>query len=1176
MLAGRQVRVQLCGRMCVQGDDGVMIDSSAFPGRQGRIVFACLVSTPQPVPREVLADLLWPERLPGAWRRDLAAVVSKLRALLARLGLDAADTLRGGGDSYQLVLSSRPEVDADAAVAWLAEAESAVRRRDLDGALAAAQAAAEVARRPFMAGETGDWVAQRQNALDGLLLAALEIIAEAAEPPAAVRAAQEASALRPLRETSHLKLIRAHLRAGDRAEALGVYARCRQLLAEELGVDPSPELQAAHLEALREPQVPQAVVRPPLPALMSPGDKGLFAGRRAELARLNDLLARAGPGPRMAYLCGDPGIGKTRLAAEFARAAYRAGAIVLAGRCDREQIVPYQPFAEALKHLAVSIPAGTLRAITGSWAPDLARLVPQLGDRLPGLAPPSAAGPETARYRLFEGVTAALVVLSRAAPVVLLIDDLQWADNSTLALLRHLMREPERAPLLIVAACRESEVSPGHPLTTVLADLHQQDLVTVVPVPGLDQSEVAAVLEGRAMLAAEVHQATAGNPFFVHQLVRHLIETGSQGLAGAGVPAGVHWVVRRRLALLGTGNWRALTVAAVIGHRFGAGLVGRVTGLGEQAALEALEGACAARLVTELPDGGGFAFIHDLVREAIYAQLGANRRALLHRATADGLEALAPGSAAELARHYLAAGPGARDKAVHYAIRAAEAAAAQLAHDEAARHYDDALSALPPGEPAASRGPLLLALGTARMRAGDPRARTAFHSAAAEARKSGDALLLARTALGVAATWAPTGTVDPERTGLLSEALTALPAGQDQPKAQLLSGLARARYWEADPAPRAQLSAQAVEIARRLGDPATLATCLDAHNSSIWAPGNAAARLGTAREIVALAASAAKPELAVHGHAWAITAAAELGDRDALDRELAAYAALADELRQPRYRWYARSRQAMRAIMTGDLDGGERIAADGRDIAGRAGEPDAENLLVAVLFPVWIERPDNGSTRTRLSSAIDSASNDRVRETLACARLLWETATGADPARYQAMLRLLGDQIAQPRDMHWAFNMACLASAAARQQDKPQAERLADALEPYAATGIVWAGAAAFFGSAAHWLGVLATTLGHHQQAEQYLATAMAFHERLGAAPWVARTHVERTRLLLATGSHDRALGLLADAGEITRRCGMSSLAADISSLTASHPEAATTPASPADDSLSPAPRTGR
>ena len=142
----------------------------------------------------------------------------------------------------------------------------------------------------------------------------------------------------------------------------------------------------------------------------------------------------------------------------------------------------------------------------------------------------------------------------------------------------------------------------------------------------------------------------------------------------------------------------------MIGHRFGAGLVGRVTGLGEQAALEALESACAARLVTELPDGGGFAFIHDLVREAIYAQLGANRRALLHRAVADGLEALAPGSAGELARHYRAAGPGARGKAVHYAVLAAEAAAAQLAHDDAARHYDDALSALPPGEPAADRG----------------------------------------------------------------------------------------------------------------------------------------------------------------------------------------------------------------------------------------------------------------------------------------------------------------------------------------------------------------------------------------------------------------------------------------------------------------------------------------
>jgi DNA-binding SARP family transcriptional activator len=448
--------------MCVQSDDGVMIDSSAFPGRQGRIVFAYLVSSPQPVPREVLADLLWPERLPDAWRRDLAAVVSKLRALLSRLGLDATGALLGGGDSYQLVVSPRPQVDADAAMAWLAEAESAVRRGNIGGALQAAQSAAEVARRAFLPGEAGDWVAQRRNALDDVLLAALEIIAEAAEPAVAVRAAQEACALRPLRETSHLKLIRAHLRVGNRGEALGVYAHCRKLLAEELGVDPSLALQAVYLEALREPEWRQGTVRLLLPALVSLAGKGVFAGRRAELARLNDLLGQSGSGPQLAYLCGDPGIGKTRLAAEFARAAYQAGAIVLAGRCDRDQIVPYQPFAEVLKHLVASLPAGTLRTITGSWAPDLARLVPQLGDRLPGLAPPLTVGPETARFRLFEGVMAALVALARAAPVVLLIDDLQWADSSTLALLRHLMRHTDPAPLLVVAACRDGEVSAGN------------------------------------------------------------------------------------------------------------------------------------------------------------------------------------------------------------------------------------------------------------------------------------------------------------------------------------------------------------------------------------------------------------------------------------------------------------------------------------------------------------------------------------------------------------------------------------------------------------------------------------------------------------------------------------------------------------------------------------------
>ena len=232
-------------------------------------------------------------------------------------------------------------------------------------------------------------------------------------------------------------------------------------------------------------------------------------------------------------------------------------------------------------------------------------------------------------------------------------------------------------------------------------------------------------------------------------------------------------------------------------------------------------------------------------------------------------------------------------------------------------------------------------------------------------------------------------------------------------------------------------------------------------------------------------------------------------------------------------------------------------------IADRSDEPDAENLLVAGLFPDWLERPHEGAAHTRLSSAIDSASNDRVRVTLACARLLWETATGASLAEYRAWLRRLGDQTAQPRDMHWAFNIACLAGAAARQRDKQQAARLADVLAPYAATGIIWAGAAAFLGSAAPWLGVLAATLGRHQLARQHLATALTFHERLGAAPWIARTQVEQARLLLATGGDARALPLLAAAGRTASRCGMSTLATDITSLTTYRHKAATaTPAS--------------
>ena len=419
-----------------------------------------------------------------------------------------------------------------------------------------------------------------------------------------------------------------------------------------------------------------------------------------------------------------------------------------------------------------------------------------------------------------------MACLARIAPVVLVLDDLQRADRSTLALLRHLLRSDHRAQLLVVSTCRDGEIGPDHPVALLLGDLHRDELVTGLPVPRLDQEEVAELLDSRDRLAADVHRRSAGNPFFVRQLIRHLDQTGADDLAAAGIPGSVVEAVRGWLSVLDEHAWRCLSVAAVIGHRFDVAVAARVTGLPLPAALDALERAGTAGLVVELSAATGFAFVHDLVREAIYDRLGGHRRMLLHRAVAEAIEAITPGSVTELAGHYLAAGPAVTDHAARYAAAAADAALDQLAYEDAARLYEAALAALPiPADPA-GRGRLLLGLGTARRRAGDPRAGQALHDAAAAARQYGDAHLLARAALELAATWAATGVADHDRIELLDEALAALPADQDGLRARLLAALAGAHYWDTDPTPRTRHAATALTIARRLDDPATLATCL--------------------------------------------------------------------------------------------------------------------------------------------------------------------------------------------------------------------------------------------------------------------------------------------------------------------------------------------------------------
>jgi DNA-binding NarL/FixJ family response regulator len=249
-LAGK-TWVQLCGELRLQAGSNV-VEAADFPGRQGRLAFAYLATHARAVPRDELAEAIWTDKLPRSWEHDLAAIVSKLRAVLATAGLK--DTLVGHSRSYQLRL---PEgsVDIHEAVTKASDAEDAQRAGDTESGLAAATRSAELARRTFMVGEDGEWIEQRRTEQTAVLVRALAVSAallgEGGEIKTAIAHASEALALEPYAETSYVRLMRLQLAAGNRAEAVRTYERCRALLAEELGVDPSPETEAVYLEALR-------------------------------------------------------------------------------------------------------------------------------------------------------------------------------------------------------------------------------------------------------------------------------------------------------------------------------------------------------------------------------------------------------------------------------------------------------------------------------------------------------------------------------------------------------------------------------------------------------------------------------------------------------------------------------------------------------------------------------------------------------------------------------------------------------------------------------------------------------------------------------------------------------------------------------------------------------------
>ena len=438
-----------------------------------------------------------------------------------------------------------------------------------------------------------------------------------------------------------------------------------------------------------------------------------LVGREEPLARLTALLDRVveDDRPAIALLAGEPGIGKTRLAAEVARRAAADGAIVLYGRCDEHTVTSYQPWLEALRSYTRSRPDQELRGELGSGASEIARLLPELVDRYPDLSPPAELEGDDARLLIFDAVTR-LLERAAAEPMVLVLDDIHWADASSLAMLVALLRNAERGRLLLVGTYRDVEVDRRHPLGAALGDLRRLTNVETMVLRGLDFDEVVAMTE--AMLDRELGptaddtlrqlvDTTQGNPFFLHEYLTHLMDIGvlerregqwrlaPEADPTAVVPEGVRDVVGRRLDRLDEDCNRMLSTASVIGSDIDVGVLAEVLGLQEDEVLDLLDAALEAGVLAEATGRREtFDFAHALMRQTLYEELSTPRRSRLHRRIGDAIERLhashLDAHLAHLARHFYEGSAGTDDdRALIYLRRAAEQAEKRLAFEEAIR-----------------------------------------------------------------------------------------------------------------------------------------------------------------------------------------------------------------------------------------------------------------------------------------------------------------------------------------------------------------------------------------------------------------------------------------------------------------------------------------------------------
>jgi DNA-binding SARP family transcriptional activator len=1118
--------------------------------RQLRLLAYLLVHANRAVPSDVLTDALWGPSRGGAGNR-LQMSIARLRKALAPVEGPVGPALRTVVGGY--MLSVGPEqVDAEVFEGLVRKGRQMLDAGEAESAAATLRDAlalwrgyreplAQVAFEEFAQGEIRRLVGERLEALETRIDADLQC----------GRHAQLIGELEgllreePLRERLAGQLMIALYRSERQGDALDVYQRTWLQIRDQLGLEPGPALKALQAGILAQapslgdavhpgaavpspigPAQPADRIGAPLPSRLQPYGPSAFVDRRDERQALYDALRQAAStGRQIAFVTGEPGIGKTRLVSEVASDAHARGTLVLAGRCDEGLDLPYQPFVEALEHLVEHAPRKLLDAHVAQYGDSLARLVPTL---VPGVLDRPATMPpasESERYMLYQSIEGLLAAAGAGGSVLLVLEDLQWADLPTLRLLRRLLGSPRRLPMMLLCTCRVSDLADGHPLRELLADLHREPHSLRLALGGLERDDVIALLRGITdaphdtaddQLLSALEAGTNGNPFFITELVRGLVETGAlidndgrwqlspEYDPAAHLPPSITETLARRLRRMDERVRRCLQVAAVIGNEFDLDLVSELAG---SPAADALDVAVENAVLIEVPRRvARFRFTHTLMQRYLYTELGAAHRAELHRRVALAIEA---GSeygrwpTAELARHWLAAGDGEAEKAREYSARAGDEALAKLAPDDALRWYGVAIELLDrqanPDERELTD--LLIRRGEAERQAGNRAFRTTLLDAAELARRTGDKPALIRAALANSrGMQSETGIVDDSRIATLDAALQAVGEDDSPERARLLAMQAAELMYSPERERRFQLSDEALAIARRLDDPDALSAVLNMRFVTLLAHDTHTERSANAVEGVAAAERVREPLVRFFAYHWRGYACIESGDILAARAWVAREREIADRFRQPTTLWLARADEANLAIIAGNLEVADRLASDAFEL-GRNSEPDALACCVAQRTSIAFESGRLGELIPMLEQAAEQ--NPGVPGFRATLALALSEVLRLDEARTILDKAAAASFAEVPRDLTWLAVVCIYAHVGAKLGDLPAARTLYGMLEPwgdqiaYPAFG-VW-------GPVALYLGSLAVTIGDTAGAERHLSEAARAAARADAPIWEER-----------------------------------------------------------------------